>query len=303
MVFRPCEGRCSGDDRPRTARATCSAFAIIAASIDRPTGVPVNALRRTGGSAKRRIKRRLRRMRWRLLSPLMNRYRHWRTDLYFVSYPKAGRTWLRLMVGRALCRRYGLPEGDALKTYRLTGKAGVLRARWTHDGSDILFGRHPTELSPNKRWYRRKVVVLVVRNVKDVLVSSYFQATKRVGSIDGTIADFVRDERFGARKVLMFYKLWFVNRSVPASFHVVRYEDLHRDPHGTLARVLAIVGADGVSDDLLEEAVGYARFERMKDMERNDVLGHAALRASDEDDAESFKVRRGVVRGYPQYLS
>jgi hypothetical protein len=185
----------------------------------------------------------------------------------------------------------------------LTGKAGLPRTRWWHDGSDLALAHPYQRLSAGKRGYRSKTVVVLVRNVKDVLVSSYFQATKGVQTFQGSISEFIRDDRFGARKVLTFYNQWFTGQSVPRAFHVLRYEDLHRDTRGVLAQALAIVGADGMDEDVLAAAIEYGRFDRMKDMEQGKVFDNPVLRVKNEQDPESFKVRRGVVRGYVDYLS
>jgi hypothetical protein len=207
------------------------------------------------------------------------------------------------MMGKALCDRYGVPERWLLQTYRLTGRVGLPRTRWWHDRADLAFARSYRRLSAGKRRYRNKTVVVLVRNVKDVLVSSYFQATKGVKSFQGSISEFIRDERFGARKVLTFYNQWYAAQSVPRAFHVVRYEDLHRDTRGVLVQALAVVGADGIDEGLLDAAIEYGRFDRMKDLEQGKVFENPVLRVKNAQDPESFKVRRGVVRGYVDYLS
>ena len=59
-----------------------------------------------------------------------------------VSFPKSGRTWLRLLIGRALCERYGLPESQILDTFALTRAAGILPTVFSHDGTSNTEGRH-----------------------------------------------------------------------------------------------------------------------------------------------------------------
>jgi hypothetical protein len=260
----------------------------------------VSTVRRTLGRAKQGV---FRAIKHRVVWPSLSAFRHWRTRVYFVSYPKSGRTWLRAMVGKALCDRYGLPERLLLKTYLLTSKAGLRRTRWWHDGSDIAFAYPSDRLPTSKRRYRSKTIVLVIRNVKDTLVSSYFQATKRVNVFDGSLSEFIRDDRFGAKKILTFYNLWHASQSVPRAFHLVRYEDLHRDPRAGLRQALDVVGADVAGESILDRAIEYASFDRMKEMERGKTFDNPVLRASDQQDEDSFKVRRGVVRGYVDYLS
>ena len=40
-------------------------------------------------------------------------------DLVIISYPKTGRTWLRMLVGKYLCDKYSLDEAAILETPRL----------------------------------------------------------------------------------------------------------------------------------------------------------------------------------------
>ena len=49
-------------------------------------------------------------------------------DVYILSYPKTGRTWLRALVGKALVDNYGLPPQRLLETGALTEMAGLPRA-------------------------------------------------------------------------------------------------------------------------------------------------------------------------------
>ena len=59
-----------------------------------------------------------------------------------VSFPKSGRTWLRLLIGRALCQRYALAGSLILDTFAATREAGILPTVFSHDGSSNTEGRH-----------------------------------------------------------------------------------------------------------------------------------------------------------------
>src|SRR5262245_55186961 len=57
-----------------------------------------------------------------------------RAQACIVSFPKCGRTWLRVMVGKALCDRYGLDESVMLDEFKVTEAAGIIPTLYTHDG-------------------------------------------------------------------------------------------------------------------------------------------------------------------------
>ena len=47
-------------------------------------------------------------------------FRRRRTDVYLVSFPKCGRTWLRVLVGRAFQQHFGLPaDANLVELHRL----------------------------------------------------------------------------------------------------------------------------------------------------------------------------------------
>ena len=56
-------------------------------------------------------------------------------DVYIVSYPKCGRTWLRVLVGKALCEQFGFEEKRLFKTLALSRAAKILPTKFVHDGA------------------------------------------------------------------------------------------------------------------------------------------------------------------------
>ena len=101
------------------------------------------------------------------------------------------------MLGKALCGHYGLDERRLLRTPSLALAAGLDPIVFTHDGSALADGKHWSELAAGKSDYKEDRVVLLLRDPKDAIVSSYFQATRRLRVFDGTLSQFVRSERFG----------------------------------------------------------------------------------------------------------
>jgi hypothetical protein len=120
---------------------------------------------------------------------------------------------------------------------------------------------------------------------------------------EGTISDFVRDERFGIRKILTFYQHWHDQRQVPGDFLFLRYEDLHRDTADTLGRTLQFLGAEPVDRGILNRAVEFSAFDNLKKLEAANRFQSSRLAGKDPADPESAKVRKGHVGGYGDYLS
>jgi hypothetical protein len=222
---------------------------------------------------------------------------------YIISYPKSGRTWLRLLLGKALCDQLALPEENIIDTYQLTAVPGVLRTHFTHDYADIRLGYPYYRLPTNKSPYARTKVIFLIRDMRDTLVSSYFQATKRVNRFHGPITNFVRDDRFGINKIVTFYNLWQQNQRVPSEFMLLRYEELHQDPANTLRRTLHFMNVTSVDEQVIQTAVAFASFDNMKKMESSRMFANDKMRPGTTQDADSFKVRQGRIGGYTQHLS
>ena len=223
-------------------------------------------------------------------------------DVYVISYPKSGRTWLRTLIGKYLSLKYKLPEDEILSA-DITSQIGLPSVSFTHDESAMFQRASYQEMSHDWRKYTNKKVILLGREIKDTLVSAYFQATKRTDFFEGTISAFIVTEQFGVEKVLTFYDIWLQNRHVPESFLFIRYEDLHQDPQGTLGKILNFIGEVNVDDNLLEQSVEYCSIDNLKRLEAQNKFKNDKLTAIDPQDPNSYKVREGKVGGHTKHLS
>lgn len=224
-------------------------------------------------------------------------------DLVIVSFPKSGRTWLRVMIGKALCDLYDLPEEDLLDTPALTRAAGLPVATFCHDGGSNMEARHLERLARRKDDYADKRVLLLARDPRDVVTSCYYQASRRRRLFRGSLSAFVRHPRYGIRKILTWYDIWHRNRGVPRAFAVVRYEDLRRDPAAGLGAVLRFMGVAEPDERAVEAAVEYARFDNMRKMEEGRTFRSGRMRPGRGGGAQSLKTRRGKVGGYTDELA
>lgn len=222
-------------------------------------------------------------------------------DIYVLSYPKAGRTWLRALVGKLLVDAHGFSERRMLDTQALTRLARMPVIGFDHDGSAMRFNVRWQDMPTGRGVYAGKRVLLMGRDVRDNLVSAYLQATRRNGDWGDAISPFLRHDCFGVDKILAFHRIWSANRHVPADFMHVRYEDLHRDTEGTLAQVLPFLGIDAGAD-AIAAAVEYCRFDNLRKAEVEQRFRGSALVPGRVDDLESYKVRKGKVGNYAEYL-
>lgn len=254
-------------------------------------------------------------MRSLLPARLLRWYAHRRTDVYLISYPKCGRTWLRLMIGRAICRRFDLPETEEVLFLRSNRRfhPRVPRILVIHDDRPML--KAPEELARDKSRFRDKKVIFLVRDPRDVIVSSYFEMKNRgemFGAnphedrrpiFDGSLEAFIDRREGGFETILAYYNLWAQNRDLPRGFLLVRYEDMKADSTRELRRVIDFLGLAEIPDEIIAEATHYAAFENMRKMEARRQFETGILRPANEDNLESYKTRKGKIKGYLDYLS
>jgi hypothetical protein len=246
----------------------------------------------------------------RISKRLEARRAHRATDAYILSYPKSGRTWLRMLVGQAIVLQRGLTDVFPTDLEAITGRLDDLPTiRVIHD--DPSYKDQPRPYYTRKRDFRDKTVVFVARDPRDVVVSFYYHLSRRGLSsardgdapiFDGPLVEFVRHPRFGIDPLLDYMNGWLAAREVPRRFVLVRYEDLHADAAGELKRVLDVLGITGIDDDVVARAVESGSFDAMRALEQRGDAPVPELRPVGSDDPAALKTRRGVVGGFRDEL-
>jgi hypothetical protein len=229
-------------------------------------------------------------------------YREQRSDVFLVSFPKCGRTWLRVMLGRALQDHYGISDDLGLvELHRLAElRPDVPCVVATHDEALL---RRAEEFAGSTERYRGAPVILMVREPKDAFVSLFHHRQGRELHFDGSLDDFV-DEPVGAFDSLMaFYDVWADRLNDPRERTLlVRYEDLHADTRGELRKVLRFIGVPA-DEAVVDQAVDFGAFDNMRQLEEADALGSDKLRPGKRGDYSTYKTRKGKVGGYRDELT
>jgi hypothetical protein len=216
---------------------------------------------------------------------------------FIVSHPKCGRTWVAVMLASVFSRITGRPF--TLDLYQYGGwRRGLPYILFTHDGAGTARVLHH-----DKGAFRRRAVLLLVRDPRDVLVSHYFQVTKRQRLFAGDLDAFIRDPVYGVDWLIDYMNAWAASRDLPRRFTVLSYEACQEDPGRALRTLLEFFRVEPVPDEVIAGAVEAGAFENMRRLERENRLEDYRLRPGDLADPESYKVRRGRVGGYVDYLT
>lgn len=241
-------------------------------------------------------------------STLAEMYLHHHANICLISFPKCGRTWLRLMIGKYIQEYYGLDDASKEEILELRPLSSydprIPNIIVTHD-DDPQF-KTPDEIEKDKTKYKNKRIIFLVRDPRDVVVSLYYQFTKRRDLIESMdMSGFIRRERGGLKSIISFYNVWLENKHVPEDFLIIKYENLHREIYEEnrfeeLKKALRFIGFDDIDEELVGYVSEYAAFDNMRKMEKEEEFESDKTRLSpaDKEDEQSYKTRKGKVGGY-----
>src|SRR5207247_965883 len=227
-----------------------------------------------------------------------------------VAIPKGGRTWLRAFVCAYFCKRFGFEFTLRPERYcqsgipRLIFSHDLFEHRTKGDRWDRFRGKY---LVPRRELGRAKIILLA-RDPRDCFVSLYLQLTRRDPNAPlklrkKSVSEMLRDRRFGVRAIINAMNDWINEFSGRDNFTLVRYEALRSSPGEHFRDLLAVLGEAAPDAPIFQEALEFSRFDNMQKLEAAGAFDSNILHPGDVRDPESFKVRRGKVGGYREYLS
>jgi sulfotransferase family protein len=231
------------------------------------------------------------------------------SDVIIIGYPKTGTTWLVTLLTQLFMRHFKVHNDSIRSIFSVTeAVAGIPTIVATHD--DMPNWKPIEQFETSKYRYRNKKVLFLVRDPRDVLISYYFWYTLRNvkavandDDFDGTLSEFIDHRIGGVDTVIAFYNIWAENRHVPKDFLMMRYEELHEDPHKHLMRALRFLGINGIPDSLIDEVIDFCQFANMRKLEKKGVSGLRLPASVDPQNNEVYKTRKGKVGGFTEYLS
>jgi hypothetical protein len=208
---------------------------------------------------------------------------------------------LVLLLAKAIEHHFGVEARNPLKLRDMRHLARAIPLILQHHDGGPEFQR-PEQLERDKSRYAGARAVFLVRDPRDVVVSSYFQKTKRNINYSGSLASYVYEPVGSTETVVEFYNIWARNRGVPREFLLVTYEDLHADTRAELRRVVDFVGLGMIREEALEWAVDFCGFDNMRRLEAQNQYGTGALAPRDRDDQDTYKTREGRVGSFRDRL-
>ena len=232
---------------------------------------------------------------WRDIKDLILSYKYPKNQYFLVSFPKTGRTWLMYMINQMKEQ-----SDHRLKKY----KYFIFNE---HDNSEIIIEdgtrNNPLDIFrfTSRFRYKRGKVVFLVRDPRDVIVSHFYQVTKRSKKpfVFKSISEFLRDDILGFKRVIHFYNLWERNKEIPQDFLLISYEDLVNNGIQELQRVMTFLGIE-ISKDCVRNIYERSSASIMRDKEINNKLDGFNNFGKERN---QLKVRNAKIGGYISELS
>ena len=232
---------------------------------------------------------------WRDIKDFVLSFYYPKGQYFLVSFPKTGRTWLIYMLNQI----------KDLSNHPLKESKSFIFNE--HDNSEIIiengYRNNPMDVFryTNRFRYRRSKVIFLVRDPRDVVVSHFYQVTKRAKNpfVFNSITDFVKHDILGFKRIIHYYNLWYNNKEVPQNFLLVKYEDLYQNGVEELLRINKFLDLD-VSRENIDMVYSNSTADKMRNKELSNKLEGFNDFGNDKN---TLKVRNAKIEGYKNELS
>lgn len=217
---------------------------------------------------------------------------HKASDIFLVSFPKSGNTWLRFLTASLIkVQRQIQRDINFFNIQEYVPDIHISR----NIGSDGIFGqpdlpriiKSHAEYNP---YYNR--VVLLVRDPKDALVSYYFYLRERNKiPVDLNISSFLRSSKYGARAWRRHAESWYLTFKQGQNIQVFKYEDLLSNPEESSIKLMDLLGIP-ITQEEVALALSLSSKERMRESEQK----HRSTYIT-QTQKTSFVRKDDVIRG------
>lgn len=235
-------------------------------------------------------------------------------NVLLISYPKSGRTWTRIFLAKYFSEKQNIEFRHNIISPKKNQHSSVPSIYITHMGIPDIISWHNylknigigQKIATLLHVVKRSRVILIVRDPRDVLVSYYFDSTKRSKKDiykKFTIKTMLRDEVYGINNIVMYMNQWHKSGSRFKNYIFIKYEDLKKDPEEEFGKIISFTHPkEEVNKKALKKTIQFSSFENMQSMERNGAIQKSYLKPSDKADANSYKVRKGKVGGFLEHF-
>lgn len=221
-----------------------------------------------------------------------------RKQLLIAGYPKTGRTWLRYMLTHAFVKHYGLTiDIDLNSVYRVVpnDSMGLISGQPIFAYEGIIPKVEMSHLPYTNGVFDKATTVFLTRDPRDVLVSYWLHCVNQIHIFSENLTEFIHDPTLGIDGFISHLASWAPHLT---EGQIITYEKMVSDPMFVLQRIISLFNLS-IADEDISFAVEKSSFEQMRQKE---IVRGIAGHVYDRSNPEAFRVRRGKVGGYIDYL-
>jgi sulfotransferase family protein len=202
-------------------------------------------------------------------------------DVFLVSFPRSGNTWARFLIGNLI---YG---DDPITFVNVDSRIPDI---YVLPDRSLRRIPRPRVLKSHEPFdYRYRRVIYIVRDPRDVAVSTYHYEVKRrdipdTYHMDEFLALFLAgDDRVGSWGSWREHVVsWLATRGEGRHFLFLRYEDMLENPEHELAKVALLLNIDP-TPERLARAVELSSADRMRGLEKQQFREWVETKRSRQD--------------------
>ena len=190
-------------------------------------------------------------------------------DTILVSYPKSGRTWLRMMLAKIL-------KDTGIDT----------------DKNEMILCVHKNYNDLVRSYGNSKKIIFLIRDPADIVVSQYreLESNNSFSGPKPTISRFIRGiyvkpdsrgtggipvskdgvRRSGINEIIKYMNEWFSDLRSVKDYKIITYEEMKKDTYSVLSEVVKFIGYE-CDKEHIDAAVEYGSFSNMKMIEQGEI--------------------------------
>lgn len=214
-------------------------------------------------------------------------------EYLLISPTNCGRTWLRVMLGKAMQLHFNIEPHNLHYLYSFSEiNPHIPSIKAVHERYQQFGG------------YENKKVVLLVRDPRDAMVSRYMQLKRREKQPVDDISTYLVKDSSLRGDYIKIYNDWATGKANTKAFLLVRYEDLRQKTTDEMKRILDFLEIPCVEFHIAK-AVEYASLKNMRKMEQdgNSEVRAGVFQSKSNLEPDAYKVRKGEIGGYRNYIS
>jgi len=179
-------------------------------------------------------------------------------DVFLVSYPRSGNTWVRFLIANLL-----KPEGVEIDFHNVQEYVPEINRN-----NEIIEALPSPRVIKSHALYKPSFpkVIYLVRDGRDVYVSYYYYRLKQLD--EGiTFSQYLRRKDHFPSLWKEHVESWLKWDQPQPNMLLVRYEDLLSKPEAELRKIVKFIGVDK-TDDVISHAVEVSRFDKMREIDQ-----------------------------------